>query len=128
MNNMLILWTMTRKFPTEGKGYLKCHKVVSEIAEASNVFIRHGGAIGEKTVIPKLVNDIENVFEEQVFKPKYKGGYDPLAPLLRNTVMCKTEPIPDLCLAWFVGKRSGGALHTVNQAKKYNIHVLEYIV
>ncbi len=118
---------MSRKFPIE-EGYAKCYEVVSEIAEVSTVFIRHGGAIGEKTVIPKLVNDIENVFVEKIFLPKYKGGYDPQAPLLRNIVMCKTDPVPDLCLAWFVGKKSGGALHTANQARKQNIHVVEYVL
>ena len=132
LSNLLILWTMSRKFPIE-KGYAKCLEVVSEIAEGSTmVFIRHGNAIGEKTVVPRLEEDIANVYVEQVFKPKYKGGHDPQASLLRNIEMCKTDPVPDLCLAWFAGKKSGDALHTANQARKYGIHaaglqLLQYI-
>lgn len=97
----------------------------------SNVWFRHGGAKG-KTKSQSADFLVSKYFKniEQVMRPQYSGTWtweDRKAPFKRNIEMLETIPVPKLVCAFFYEKRKGGTLHQVNEAKKRNIPVVEFI-
>lgn len=113
---MIILITGSRKFTDVKLMY------ESLLPYAHNNLFRHGGANGADKMVSVLFP--ERI--ERVFIPDWKR-YGRGAGLKRNIEMLDADPIPMSVIAFFYQTRSGGTLHTVNQAYKREIAVLEYI-
>lgn len=122
-NEIIVLITGSRKFTNEEIIKSALENFLFNYPDAK---FRHGGAIGADQMVSRLFPD----HIEEVFEPEYTGKFDQYdndAPKRRNIKMLETEPKPLFVYAFYYQFKSGGTLHTVNEARKRDIAVMEYI-
>lgn len=130
----LILITGSRKFTDKN---LMKNAIDDIIQRKKQIKIRHGGArlykkrkVVENSSADYLSSILYPNLIERVMRPQYSGNWtweDRTAPFRRNIEMLEIAPIPDLVCAFFYLERKGGTLHQVNEAKKRNIPVKEFM-